>query len=524
MDWDTSCKWLLAQTDGAGAAKRRPKAAVFPANCVRRHRVGRRGGGPGGLFFTGGDRHEEYPAFFRPFFDWAFCLCHGFLIANIAGLSIYLRVLYDTHEGETDFSPSRTVRVAVEGLVQRDGQYQLAPSVTKELQEHGAWAMLLDDRGKVVWSLDLPPEIPLSYTPKEIAGFTRYYLKDYPVFCWAHPDGLVVTGYPKGAYMRYTLDFAESDVRTLFQYLVLFVIGNSLVAILLYAFLCWWTVRPVRPILHGLSCLAHGEAVQLAERGSLREVAAGINAASGELQRRDAALRKKDEARANWIAGISHDIRTPLSVILGYAGELQDDPALPPQEQEQAAVICRQGIRLRDLVSDLNLVSRLEYDMQPLEYRLLRAAKLVRRTVTDFMNAMPENPCGIELEAIDESIQLKGDERLLLRALTNLLQNSVLHNPQGCAIRIAVRREDGFCLICVYDDGVGADPQKLENLLNAPYAPKRAHGLGLFLVRRITEAHGGQFIAHTAPGQGFSCEMKLPCEPFIKGSPSADPF
>ena len=127
--------------------------------------------------------------------------------------------------------------------------------------------------------------------------------------------------------------------------------------------------------LHGLSCLAHGEAVQLAERGSLREVAAGINAASGELQRRDAALRKKDEARANWIAGISHDIRTPLSVILGYAGELQDDPALPPQEQEQAAVICRQGIRLRDLVSDLNLVSRLEYDMQPVSYTHLDVYK-----------------------------------------------------------------------------------------------------------------------------------------------------
>src|SRR5699024_10229967 len=106
---------------------------------------------------------------------------------------------------------------------------------------------------------------------------------------------------------------------------------------------------------------------------------------------------------ANWIAGISHDIRTPLSVILGYAGELQDDPALPPPEQEQAAVICRQGVRLRDLVSDLNLVSRLEYDMQPLECQWLRPAKLVRRAVTDFMNAMPEYPCGIELEEVDES-------------------------------------------------------------------------------------------------------------------------
>lgn len=185
----------------------------------------------------------------------------------------------------------------------------------------------------------------------------------------------------------------------------------------------------------------------------------------------------KRTRRAPTVAGISHDIRTPLSVILGYAGELQDDPALPPPEQEQAAVICRQGVRLRDLVSDLNLVSRLEYDMQPLECQWLRPAKLVRRAVTDFMNAMPENPCGIELEEVDESIRLQGDERLLLRALTNLLQNSVLHNPQGCAIRVSVRRDGAdACLLSVRDDGVGADPQKLASVLNAPYAPKRAHG------------------------------------------------
>lgn len=444
-----------------------------------------------------------------------------FFVANIAGLTVYLRVLYDTHEGDEDFSPTWAVRDTVEGLTKQDGEYQLAPSVVEELRAHSAWAMLLDDNGNVIWSMDLPEEIPLSYTPRDVAGFTRYYLQDYPVFCWEHPDGLVVTGYPKGSYMRYTLNFAEQDARTIFECVLLFLVGNVLVAILIYAFLCWWTVRPVRPILHGLSCLARGEPVQLVERGSLREVAAGINAASGELQRRDDALRKKDEARANWIAGISHDIRTPLSVILGYAGELQDDPALPPPEQEQAAVICRQGVRLRDLVSDLNLVSRLEYDMQPLECQWLRPAKLVRRAVTDFMNAMPENPCGIELEEVDESIRLQGDERLLLRALTNLLQNSVLHNPQGCAIRVSVRRDGAdACLLSVRDDGVGADPQKLASVLNAPYAPKRAHGLGLFLVRRITETHGGQFAAHTAPGEGFSGEMRLPCEPLREAAQS----
>ena len=260
--------------------------------------------------------------------------------------------------------------------------------------------------------------------------------------------------------------------------------------------------------------------VEFATSGT-RALARAVNATLDAHGEANAAVFEHARAFRRDLAALSHDIRTPLSVILGYAGELQDDPALPPPEQEQAAGICRQGVRLRDLVSDLNLVSRLDYDMQPLERQWLRPAKLVRRAVTDFMNAMPENPCGIELEEVDESIRLQGDERLLLRALTHLLQNSVLHNPQGCAIRVSVRRDGAdACLLSVRDDGVGADPQKLASVLNAPYAPKRAHGLGLFLVRRITETHGGQFAARTAPGEGFSGEMRLPCEPLRESAQS----
>ncbi len=295
-------------------------------------------------------------------------------------------------------------------------------------------------------------------------------------------------------------------------------IGNSLVAILLYAFLCWWTVRPVRPILHGLPVWPMGKRFNLQNAAASREVAAGINAASGELQRRDAALEKKDEARANWIAGISHDIRTPLSVILGYAGELQDDPALPPQEQEQAAVICRQG----------NSPTRPgERSESCIAFGIRHAASGIS-AVASRQACSPHGYGFYECHA-GESLRhrTRSHRRIHSAEGGRAAASARLDKPSpkqcsaqsaGLRDRIAVRREDGFCLI-LYDDGVGADPQKLENLLNAPYAPKRAHGLGLFLVRRITEAHGGQFIAHTAPGQGFSCEMKLPCEPFIKGSP-----
>ena len=268
-----------------------------------------------------------------------------------------------------------------------------------------------------------------------------------------------------------------------------------------------------------------GEAVQpLQNAAASAEVAAGINAASGELQRRDAALRKKRRSARKL------DCRYfPLTSVPRFRSSsvmqvnCRTIRHSLPQEQEQAAVICRQG----------NSPTRPgERSESCIAFGIRHAASGIsavasRQACSPHGYGFYECHAGESLRHRTRSHRrihsAEGDERLLLRALTNLLQNSVLHNPQGCAIRIAVRREDGFCLI-LYDDGVGADPQKLENLLNAPYAPKRAHGLGLFLVRRITEAHGGQFIAHTAPGQGFSCEMKLPCEPFIKGSPSADPF
>lgn len=296
----------------------------------------------------------------------------------------------------------------MEAIDQTGRRIPAGPSVVEELRAHSAWAMLLDDNGNVIWSMDLPEEIPLSYTPRDVAGFTRYYLQDYPVFCWEHPDGLVVTGYPKGSYMRYTLNFAEQDARTIFECVLLFLAGNVLVAILIYAFLCWWTVRPVRPILHGLSCLARGEPVQLAERGSLREVAAGINAASGELQRRDDALPEKgrgarqldrghlarhphaplrDPRLCGRIAGRS---RAPAAGAGAGRGDLPagGPPARPGQRPEPGVP---PGIRHAAPGTPM-----------------AAPAKLVRRAVTDFMNAMPENPCGIELEEVDESSACRG--------------------------------------------------------------------------------------------------------------------
>ena len=151
----------------------------------------------------------------------------------------------------------------------------------------------------------------------------------------------------------------------------------------------------------------------------------------------DIALDKRDNARTKWIAAISHDIRTPLSLVMGYASELESSTELPTAEREQAGIIRRQSQRIKTLVNDLNLASKLEYDMQPLRLSPVSLPGLVRKISADFLNGMMDECYTIDVE-IDENTQdetITGDEELLTRAVSNLITNSMQHNPKGCVIQ-----------------------------------------------------------------------------------------
>jgi signal transduction histidine kinase len=418
--------------------------------------------------------------------------------------------------GEGSGSPQYLVRQTAESLSGTEGSgYTLPGGLKNELKKQGVWAMLLDSGGKVVWKMDLPETIPLSYSAAGIAEFSRYYLRDYPVFCWERGGGLMVLGYPKDSYFKYPYDASMQMFSQTLRWVELMFGCNVALLILLYALLSWRTVKPVEPILESIRSLSRGEPVLLQEKGLFSEISAGLNRTSVLLQSRSEALKEKEKARAEWIAGVSHDIRTPLSMILGYAGEMEDDPSLPKPARERCARICAQGVKLRDLVSDLNLVSRLEYSMQPLLRRPVRAAKLLREAVTGFLNGGVDEKFQVEIEPADETVWIDADGRLLERAVTNLLQNSAVHNPAGCRITVSLRAQEKDCLLAVEDDGIGIKPEKLRRLQAAIRSGKGLsrtgeHGLGLRIVGSIARAHGGVFRLSSEPGRGTKAVLILP--------------
>ena len=108
----------------------------------------------------------------------------------------------------------------------------------------------------------------------------------------------------------------------------------------------WRFYVSVRPISEGIEGLSRKEPVHLREKGSARELAEKLNATSDILMDQEEKLSRRDQARADWIAGVSHDIRTPLTLIVGYSERLMDNPLLGEEEKEMAQTISNSSSRI----------------------------------------------------------------------------------------------------------------------------------------------------------------------------------
>ncbi len=435
------------------------------------------------------------------------------LILNFILLGIW--VFKGMNEGN---SPAAVAQTVAEGLHGSSNTYSLDSSSEKLLKQNHAWAMLIDNTGHVAWDYMLPNELPQIYSLTDAAKFTRSYLMDYPVFVWEHDEGLVVVGYPKKTLAKYQYILPISLASSLPVRITSLLIGNIALALLLSLFIGYRLIHSIRPLIQGIQDLAEDRETFVEPKGVLANLAQSVNRTSDLLLQRNDSLKSRDEARSNWIAGISHDIRTPLSMVLGYASDLEENMDIPTEQRRKAGIIRQQAENLRSLVSDLNLVSMLEYEMQPINKKPIRLSALARQIASEFLNNGLDEGFMLEVEISDESAQVSGDERLLTRAITNLIQNSINHNPEGCRIQLQTSFDanNKTYSFIVADNGKGISQNELPDLLELPFSSKRkrprqnGHGLGVPMVARIAKAHEGRLILSSDIGKGFKAEIELP--------------
>ena len=170
--------------------------------------------------------------------------------------------------------------------------------------------------------------------------------------------------------------------------------------------------------------------------------------------------------------------------------------------KEQAVIVQKQSAKIKELVQDLNLVSQLEYEMQPLHKEMVRLSKLLRSYVADLLNTGISDSynIGIKITPDAENAVLECDARLISRAVNNLVQNSMKHNPQGCEVCLSLTASQNHLILAVTDNGTGLSAEKLQELEEKPHYMESTderldlrHGLGLLIVQQVAIAHNGTF-------------------------------
>ena len=420
------------------------------------------------------------------------------------------------------FSPWDMAQQAADALQSADAGFFWPEDMAGRLKEQNVWAVLIeDDTRKVIWHTNnLPDNIPLQYTLSDIAELTRGYVDGYPAFTGEASGGLLVLGYPRDRFWKHTRASWEYDfIANLPKNIIIILAVNTILIFLIYAVVNSRLLHSIKPITNGIQNLSGGSPVHIKEKGVLAEVAEKINQTSEILQEQAKQLRKKETARANWIAGVSHDVRTPLSMIMGYADQLAGSENLSQNERKKAGVIVKQSRRIKDLINDLNLASKLEYDMQPLTIKRENIISVVRQVIVDFMNMDIADKFPIEWRTSDSLsvCYINADKDLLKRAIANLIQNSMSHNESGCAIYVSVEDNDDACEICIEDSGAGASDEQIDSLNNAPHymvcdsnTTEQRHGLGLLIVRQIVNGHNGRVVIDHSKYGGFKVLLSIP--------------
>lgn len=421
-------------------------------------------------------------------------------------------------------TPYATAEETADALYKTDNGYALDNAALALLQNENIWAILINENTKtVVWHTDnLPDAIPVTYSLSDISSLTSGYIEGYPTYTGDAKDGLLVLGYPKDSYWKHLWPSWDYQfISHLPQTFLVVLLCNVLLIFVIYIWTTGKLTRSINPIVQGIRDMAARKQVQLKEKGVLSELALNINQTSQILQSQEIEIEERETARANWIAGVSHDIRTPLSMVMGYAGQLENNLYISSEERKKAMVILRQSEKMRNLINDLNLASKLEYNMQPLNLKNINAVALVREVVVDLINNDIENNYPIEWKTDHglTSYIIQADEDLMKRATNNLIQNCINHNESGCTIYVSVRAAQKKCTITVEDDGTGVSDEQIEKLNNTPHymisdnaTSEQRHGLGLLIVKQIVKSHNGRMIIEKSQYDGFAVTLEFPKE------------
>jgi PAS domain S-box-containing protein len=267
----------------------------------------------------------------------------------------------------------------------------------------------------------------------------------------------------------------------------------------------------------------------LQQYSDLKLLAEQLRASSDEIAAKNLQLVESSQMKSEFLANMSHELRTPLNAIIGFSEVLKDGliGELSPQQKEYVNDIFTSGGHLLSLINDILDLSKVEAGKMELELEPLQAAMLVQAGLQVVREKAMAHHVRLTSKVADDLGEVWLDQRKIKQILYNLLSNAVKFTPEGGEVHVAARRvgreavPNGdfahYLELAVHDTGIGISAEDQARLFQ-PFTQidstlARQHegtGLGLTMVKRLTELHGGVVALQSMPGKGSTFTVWLP--------------
>lgn len=329
-------------------------------------------------------------------------------------------------------------------------------------------------------------------------------------------DPIAVDGQTVGWILSMRMEFGRGPSEALFlnrinQTLIISAIGALLVALLLGIFLARTLTRPLRELTAATRAVAEGDlglTVPVRSRDELGELTASFNRMSEELDR-------STSIRRQMTADIAHELRTPISIILGHADAVHDR-VLPPT-QETFDIIRDEACRLERLVEDLRTLSRADAGELTLTRRPIPPNTLLEEVAAAYHPLALERGIKVRNEIASDLPKVNVDPDRMVQVLGNLLSNALRYTAKGGSITLAASLLEHEVEIRIQDTGPGIGTEDIQHIFDRFYRADKSRqrdsggsGLGLAIAKSIVENHSGRIWAESNDDSGTTFFITLP--------------
>ncbi len=281
-----------------------------------------------------------------------------------------------------------------------------------------------------------------------------------------------------------------------------------------------WLIVHLSKIKKGIENISQRTYTQLPEKGIFSDVYCALNKMDMEIRNSDKVQKETERVRSEWIANITHDLKTPLSPIKGYAELLTSNAEIDKETmQEYGEIILKNVNHTEKLINDLKLTYQLDSGAMPFQPQSVNLVRYMKELVIDIVNDPAFKDRGIVFESNVKELEISLDFDLFRRAVNNLIINALTHNPQETKVKISVdMNANQEACIYISDNGKGMSNEEQAELFNRYYRgtntkeKPEGSGLGLAIAKQIIVLHGGDIEVKSKLNEGTQFTIIIPLE------------